>query len=848
MKGRRLPDRRPRHRAHGVHLTDQRQPRKAAQPNRFRNVVDVFLLNEELTQRMSGGRLDVRGVRNLGLLDLHRERDLAHPHPYHGELVTARAALPHPDGPPHPHQTARLPMEMGAVLPLVVALHVDLVAHLVQPGEPRPPVGGELTVRHLVGRPAPADQRADQTEGHHAAEQPIAAEAAHPGGVHRDDESDHTHHQGDRQHDRPHAALRRERRVDRRIHRDLAATGARRRDRLPRRHKRLRRHAFTLTSPVGATRRQMRSGSCVGGATACWAPIPFTQPRSHRHGGCSANGQPAPHRLGSSCRTRSALMALSVGTEISGYRIEAVLGSGGMGTVYRAAHPSLPRSDALKILSAELSATPDFRTRFIREADLAATLDHPNIVAVYNRGETDEGQLWIAMQYVQGSDADKEVSGRGMDPARAVHIIGEVAKALDYAHRRKLLHRDVKPANFLLAPNDERVLLADFGIARALDDATGLTATGVVMASVAYAAPESMAGLPVDHRADIYSLGCSLYRMLTGATPFAGSGGLTAIAAAHVSQPPPRLTDRNPALPAAIDDVIAKAMAKEPDQRYQSAGELGRAAADALDTDVTSPVRPQGLPTAPWSSRPPQPPPTQPAPAPPAQPQGPAWHDAGSYPSGHFSGPRSPGAGGGFPPAAPPGAPLQFTHPGAGAPVRRRSRGRIAAVIAALVLVIAAATVTTVLLTGNNDHPYQPQTFTHVHGTTTVTSAPRAVAALGPGDGDAVLSLGMQPVAIGAPNGALPSWEQQAVTGSPQILGFPDTATIAAAKPDVIIMTGDIDDPTYTKLAAIAPTITRPKESASAPWTWQDQVHWNARILGRDSEGADVSHGAPHGD
>jgi eukaryotic-like serine/threonine-protein kinase len=537
-------------------------------------------------------------------------------------------------------------------------------------------------------------------------------------------------------------------------------------------------------------------------------------------------------------------MALSAGTVISGYRIEAVLGSGGMGTVYRAAHPSLPRSDALKILSAELSATPDFRTRFIREADLAATLDHPNIVTVYNRGETDEGQLWIAMQYVQGSDADKEVTGRGMDPARAAHIIGEVAKALDYAHRRKLLHRDVKPANFLLAPNDERVLLADFGIARALDDATGLTATGVVMASVAYAAPESMAGLPVDHRADIYSLGCSLYRMLTGTTPFAGSGGLAAIAAAHVSQPPPRLTDRNPALPAAIDDVIAKAMAKEPDQRYQSADELARAAADALDSDITTPVRPQTAPTAPWTTRAPQPPATRPAPATPAQPPRPAWQDAASYPSGHFSGPPSPGAGGGFLPAAPPGAPPPYTHPGSRTPTRRRRRGRIAAVIAAVVLVIAAATVTTVLLTGNNDHPYQPQSFTHVHGTTTVTSAPHAVAALGPGDGDAVLSLGIQPVAIGAPNGALPSWEQQAVTGSPKILGFPDTAAVAAAKPDVIIMTGDIDDPTYTKLAAIAPTITRPKESASAPWTWQDQLHWIARILGRDSKGQDLINAA----
>jgi hypothetical protein len=247
-------------------------------------------------------------------------------------------------------------------------------------------------------------------------------------------------------------------------------------------------------------------------------------------------------------------------------------------------------------------------------------------------------------------------------------------------------------------------------------------------------------------------------------------------------------------------------MAKEPDQRYQSADELARAAADALDTDITTPVRPQTAPTAPWTTRAPQPPATRPAPATPAQPPRPAWQDAASYPSGHFSGPPSSGAGGGFPPAVPPGAPPPYTHPGSRTPARRRRRGRIAAVVAALVLVIAAATVTTVLLTGNNDHPYQPQTFTHVHGTTTVTSAPHAVAALGPGDGDAVLSLGMQPVAIGAPNGALPSWEQQAVTGSPKILGFPDTAAVAAAKPDVIIMTGDIDDPTYTKLAAIAPT------------------------------------------
>ena len=275
-------------------------------------------------------------------------------------------------------------------------------------------------------------------------------------------------------------------------------------------------------------------------------------------------------------------MALNVGAVVSGYTIEQVLGEGGMGIVYRAAHPTLPRSDALKVLRSDFSADDQFRARFLREADLAATMDHPNIVAVYNRGESD-GHLWIAMQFVQGTDADKELRDGRMTPARAAHITGEVAKALDYAHRRNLLHRDVKPANFLLAPDDERVFLADFGIARALDEAVGLTQTGMVMASVAYAAPESLAGGAVDHRADIYSLGCSLYRLLTQKTPYARSGGMAAMAAAHLNQPPPRVTELAPALPEAIDGVIAKAMAKDPNQRYQTAGEVALAAARALD-------------------------------------------------------------------------------------------------------------------------------------------------------------------------------------------------------------------------------------------------------------------------
>jgi serine/threonine-protein kinase len=310
---------------------------------------------------------------------------------------------------------------------------------------------------------------------------------------------------------------------------------------------------------------------------------------------------------------------------VAGYTIETVLGAGGMGTVYKARNPALPRSDALKVLSEGLSRDDHFRARFLREADLAATLDHPNIVTVYTRGETAEGQLWIAMQYVDGSDAEKETRAGRMTPQRAVYIVDEVAKALDYAHRRQLLHRDVKPANFLLGSDDERVFLADFGIARALDDATHLTQTGMVVATIAYASPESLSGYAVDGRSDIYSLGCSLYNLLTQRSPFGGSGGMAATMAAHLNQPPPRATDLVPALPPAIDRVIARAMAKNPAHRYQTAREFTAAAAQALN-ETTMAVR-----TAPIT-----PIPRRPDPAMPAAPTAPGPY----YPNPQSTGPR----------------------------------------------------------------------------------------------------------------------------------------------------------------------------------------------------------------
>jgi eukaryotic-like serine/threonine-protein kinase len=512
-------------------------------------------------------------------------------------------------------------------------------------------------------------------------------------------------------------------------------------------------------------------------------------------------------------------MALEPGVTVSGYRIERVLGSGGMGTVYLARNPTLPRYDALKILSAEFSADSAFRTRFIREADLAAGLDHPNIVTVYTRGETADGQLWIAMQYVAGTDADKEVRAGRMTPGRALHVVAEVARALDYAHQRNLLHRDVKPANFLLAPGGpdepERVLLADFGIARALDDSVGLTATGTVMGTVAYAAPETLTGAPVDGRADVYSLGCTLYRMLAGQAPFSTSGGMGAVVAAHLNQPAPRITDAVPALPAALDDVIATAMAKDPHRRYQSAREFARAATDALG----------GGPSAPPPAPPHRPAAHTSAPHyPPAAPTQPVAFYAG--PPGPGAPPRPPAAGGPAPgPWPPPSAP----------PVARPRRRKWIWMVGALIAVVAVVAGTVIALdtTRTPDAPgYPPQSFVHAHGTTRIDTRPTKVAALGPGDADAVLSLGVQPVVIGTAGAQLPRWEQQLVKGAPTVLASLDVAAVKAAAPDVIIATGTVADATYTALAAVAPTVTRPPNVTDAQWTWQRQLDWVGQLLG----------------
>lgn len=521
-------------------------------------------------------------------------------------------------------------------------------------------------------------------------------------------------------------------------------------------------------------------------------------------------------------------MPLAVGTMIAGYRIESVLGSGGMGTVYRARHPTLPRSDALKILSAELSTDRQFRVRFTREADLAATLNHPNIVRVYNRGETEDGHLWIAMEYVEGAAAN-DLPKVNLTPARVARIISDVAAALDYAHSRRILHRDIKPGNFLISSpgsDHERVLLADFGIARALDDATTLTATGSMVGTAAYAAPETIEGKPVDPRTDVYALGCALFRLLTSRTPFEEGGSLSAMLAGHLMRPAPRPSDFSPGLPPEIDAVVARALAKDPAERFQSAGALAAAASAALRNAAAPPTTSVPNLAA----------------------QGPAYHTV-TYPA---TGPSA--AGGPFPGYPPPPEAGPFTaHPpphegapprsGVGAPAlsgsappktKRRKRSRVVLAIVAAVAVLAGAAVGFHLYDGtdNGPGPYQPQTLSTRFGSLRLGHRPLSIAALGSGDADAVLSLGVQPVVLNQANATVPSWLQSLIHGSPAVFAAADPAAISAAKPDLIVDTDNVDEPTYNALTAIAPTLTSPAD-ANPDWTWQAQLQWIATALGR---------------
>jgi Protein kinase domain len=287
---------------------------------------------------------------------------------------------------------------------------------------------------------------------------------------------------------------------------------------------------------------------------------------------------------------RHALEGILLGT----YQVEARIGRGGMGEVYLARDTRLGRPVALKVLPERFAEDERFRERLLRESRLAASLDHPNVVPVYDAGEED-GRLFIAMRYVDGVDLKALLRAEGrLAPERAVAIAAQIAEALDAAHRRGLVHRDVKPSNVLLDQQDDRehAYLADFGLTWS-SHATGPT-DGQFMGTVDYVAPEQIRGDELDGRADQYALGCLLFECLTGSLPFRQSSDVAAIFA-HLDEPPPAASERHAALPSAADLVLARAMAKEPAERFDSCRELVAATGDALGLAPSLGRRPRRL-------------------------------------------------------------------------------------------------------------------------------------------------------------------------------------------------------------------------------------------------------------
>lgn len=312
------------------------------------------------------------------------------------------------------------------------------------------------------------------------------------------------------------------------------------------------------------------------------------------------------------------MVELAEGTTFAGYRIEKLAGHGGMGVVYRARHLRLDRVDALKLIAPDLADDVGFRARFERESRVAAGIDDPHVITIYHAGE-EGGQLYLAMKFIEGTDLRAEISKCGrLEPGRAVGILAQVASALDAAHRNGLVHRDVKPANVLLAKQDggDYAYLTDFGLTKRLESRGRDTPTGKFVGTVDYIAPEQVRGRRVDARADVYSLGCVLYHLLTGQVPYPREHDI-ATAMAQVEEDPPSLQELRPELAQRFDPVIHKAMAKDPGDRYESAGDLASAgqavfAAKTVPSPQGSVATGEAAPTKTQVRVPPPPPPQPP--------------------------------------------------------------------------------------------------------------------------------------------------------------------------------------------------------------------------------------------
>ncbi|WP_237074090.1 serine/threonine-protein kinase [Mycobacteroides abscessus] len=309
-------------------------------------------------------------------------------------------------------------------------------------------------------------------------------------------------------------------------------------------------------------------------------------------------GQPTP-----AAADTAVAGALGTGTVIGGYTIERLLGAGGMGEVYVARHPRLPRADALKVLGPELTHDRMYRRRFEREADLAAALSHPAIVKVHDRGEAD-GRLWMALELIDGTDLGRIIKTlpTGLETSQVAQVARAVAEALDYAGGRGLVHRDVKPANILISTGGH-VLLTDFGVARLSQEASELTATGATVGTLSYASPEQLCGEPLDSRSDQYALACTVFHLLTGRPPFIGATAAHVIAA-HLGQAAPAVSTVRTGLPTQVDTVVARALSKNRSERYGTSNEFAADLMSALGGATTAATSREVRPVAPGSLSP----------------------------------------------------------------------------------------------------------------------------------------------------------------------------------------------------------------------------------------------------
>ena len=379
------------------------------------------------------------------------------------------------------------------------------------------------------------------------------------------------------------------------------------------------------------------------------------------------------------------LAGIAPGTMLGGFRIERMIGRGGMGLVYVAEQVALGRRVALKLIAPELAASPEFQARFERESRMAAAIDHPNVVPLYEAGQVD-GVHYIATRFIDGTDLRALIAAEGrLRPATAAHAMAQVGGALDAAHALGLVHRDVKPANILVADPGGAMhcYLTDFGLTKHTTSHGGMTGTGQWVGTLDYVAPEQVAGDRVDARADVYALGCVLFQAVTGSVPFPRDSDIAKLYA-HVHEPPPRPTSVAAGLPPDLDGVVTRALAKEPGDRYPSAGDLVRATQAAVaDAPVEQPERSVAS-----------------GPAAPAGPTEPARSNAGTRleqaPQRHFE-----------PAPAPPAGWTPVTQP---LPQRHGSGGIAIALIVAALLLAGAGVAAALIVTGSNDSNGSQQT------------------------------------------------------------------------------------------------------------------------------------------